>query len=137
MKKVDIKKSRIFPAVLALILMTSIFVNTPASFGEEVVTSQVKGDFNTVEYTLTTTVDTLVIDLKDMYAYQFAYVDVKKKVLVNGKLVLRYVNVDIVVLDELARATIKTRVGIKVGDIIRVSMAEIPDNIIVKWQHMK
>jgi hypothetical protein len=64
-------------------------------------------------------------------------VDVKKKVLVNGKLVLRYVNVDIVVLDEFARATIKTRIGIKVGDIIRVSMAENPDNLIVKWQHIK
>lgn len=94
-------------------------------------------EINSVEYILTPTVVTLFVDLKDIYAYQFAYVDVKKNVLENGKLVLRYVNVDIVVLDEFARATIKTLVGIKVGDIIRVSMAENPDNIIVKWQHIK
>ena len=94
-------------------------------------------EMNSVQYKLTNTVDTLIVDLADKYFYQFAYVDVKKKVLVNGKMVLRYVNVDIVVLDEFARSTIKTLVGIKVGDIIRVSMAGYPDNVIVKWQHIK
>jgi hypothetical protein len=137
MKMVNRKKSRFIPTLLASIMMSSIFVSTPASYGEEVLFPQMESDFNSVEYTLTSTTNTLFVDLKDMYAYQFAYVDVKKKVLVNGKLVLRYVNVDIVVLDEFARATIKTRIGIKVGDIIRVSMAENPDNLIVKWQHIK
>jgi hypothetical protein len=94
-------------------------------------------EMNTVLYTLTATTDTLFIDLADSYAYHFAYVDVKKYVSVNGKLVLKYVPVDLVVLDGFARATIKTLVGIKLGDIIRVSMAGYPDNVPVKWQLIK
>jgi len=103
----------------------------------DVVLPPMASELNSVEYTLTNTVDTLFIDLADKYAYHFAYVDVKKMVLENGKMVLRYVEVDLVVLDEYARATIKTRIGIKIGDIIRVSMAGYPDNVIVKWQHIK
>jgi hypothetical protein len=103
----------------------------------DVVLPPVASELNTVQYLLTPTIDTLFIDLADTYAYQFAYVDVKKYVLENGKSVLRYVNVDIVVLDDFARATIKTLVGIKIGDVIRVSMAGYPDNVIVKWQHIK
>lgn len=103
----------------------------------DVVLPPLASELNSVQYLLTPTTDTLFIDLADTYAYQFAYVDVKKYVLENGKSVLRYVNVDIVVLDEFARATIKTLVGIKIGDIIRVSMAGNPDNVVVKWQHIK
>ena len=103
----------------------------------DVVLPPLASELNTVQYLLTPTIDTLFIDLADTYAYQFAYVDVKKYVLENGKSVLRYVNVDIVVLDDFARATIKTLVGIKIGDVIRVSMAGYPDNVIVKWQHIK
>lgn len=133
MKKENAIKNRFFSALLATTLIAGAVVSAPASYGEEMPASEM----NSVEYTLTNTVDTLVVDLEDKYFYQFAYVDVKKKVLVNGKMVLRYVNVDIVVLDEFARATINTRIGIQKGDIIRVSMADIPDNVIVKWQHIK
>jgi hypothetical protein len=97
----------------------------------------VASEVSTVLYTLTSTTDTIFVDLADSYAYHFAYVDVKKMVLVDGKSVLRYVPVDLVVLDEFARATIKTLVGIKLGDIIRVSMAGYPDNVAVKWQLIK
>jgi hypothetical protein len=103
----------------------------------DVVLPPLASELNTVQYLLTPTTDTLSIDLADTYAYQFAYVDVKKYVLEDGKSVLRYVNVDLVVLDEFARSTIKTLVGIQIGDIIRVSMAGNPDNVIVKWQHIK
>ncbi len=133
MKKENAIKHRFFSALLATTLISGVAINAPASFAEETVLS----DLNTVQYTLTSTTDTLLVDLADKYFYQFAYVDVKKNVLVNGKFVMRYVNADIVVLDEFGRATIKTRMGIKVGDIIRVSMAENPDNLIVKWRHIK
>jgi hypothetical protein len=133
MKKENAIKNRFFSVLLATTLISGAAVTAPASHGADMPLSEM----NSVQYTLTNTVNTLVVDLADKYFYQFAYVDVKKKVLVNGKMVLRYVNVDIVVLDEFARATIKTRIGISIGDIIRVSMAENPDNIIVKWQHIK
>jgi len=133
MKKGNAIKYRFFSALLATSLFTGGVMSAPASFGADLPLSEL----NSVQYSLTNTVDTLVVDLADTYAYHIAYVDVKKNVLVNGKLVMRYVNVDIVVLDEFARATIKTRIGIKIGDIIRVSMAGYPDNVIVKWQHIK
>ena len=94
-------------------------------------------EINYVGYALTATTDTIFVDLADSYAYQFAYIDVKKQVLVSGKLQWRYVAVDLVVLDEHAKATIKTLVGIKLGDTIRVSMAGNPDNIVVRWQLVK
>jgi hypothetical protein len=94
-------------------------------------------EINYVGYALTATTDTIFVDLADSYAYQFAYVDVKKQILVSGKLQWRYVAVDLVVLDEYAKATIKTLVGIKLGDTIRVSMAGNPDNIVVRWQLVK
>jgi hypothetical protein len=94
-------------------------------------------EINYVGYALTATTDTIFVDLADSYAYQFAYIDVKKQVLVSGKLQWRYVAVDLVVLDEYAKATIKTLVGIKLGDTIRVSMAGNPDNIVVRWQLVK
>jgi hypothetical protein len=94
-------------------------------------------EINYVGYTLTATTDTIFVDLADSYAYQFAYIDVKKQVLVSGKLLWRYVAVDLVVLDEYARSTVKTLVGIKLGDTIRVSMAGNPDNIVVRWQLVK
>lgn len=133
MKKENVIKNRFFSALLATTLISGVAITAPASYGAELPLSEM----NSVEYTLTKTVDTFVVDLADSYFYQFAYVDVKKNVMVNGKMVMRYFNVDIVVLDEFARATIKTRMGISLGDIIRVSMAEIPDNVIVKWQRMK
>ena len=133
MKKENVIKNRFFSALLATTLISGAAVTAPASYGVDMPLNKM----NSVQYKLTNTVDTLIVDLADKYFYQFAYVDVKKKVLVNGKMVLRYVNVDIVVLDEFARSTIKTLVGIKVGDIIRVSMAGYPDNVIVKWQHIK
>jgi hypothetical protein len=94
-------------------------------------------EINYVGYALTATTDTIFVDLADSYAYQFAYIDVKKQILVSGKLQWRYVAVDLVVLDEYAKATIKTLVGIKLGDTIRVSMAGNPDNIVVRWQLVK
>jgi len=133
MKKENVIKNRFFSALLATTLISGAAVTAPASYGVDMPLSEM----NSVQYKLTNTVDTLIVDLADKYFYQFAYVDVKKRVLVNGKMVLRYVNVDIVVLDEFARSTIKTLVGIQVGDIIRVSMAGYPDNVIVKWQHIK
>lgn len=133
MKKGNVIRDGFFSTLLASTLIASVVVGAPASYGVDMPLSE----RNSVEYTLTNTVDTLVVDLADKYFYQFAYVDVKKRVLVNGEMVLRYVNVDIVVLDEFARATIKTRIGIQKGDMIRVSMADFPDNIIVKWQRIK
>lgn len=133
MKKENVIKNRFFSALLATTLISGVAITAPASYGAEVPLSEI----NSVEYTLTNTVDTLVVDLADSYAYQFAYVDVRKNVMVNGKMKAQYFNVDIVVLDEFARAIIKTRMGIKVGDIIRVSMAGYPDNMVVQWKHMK
>jgi hypothetical protein len=92
---------------------------------------------NYVGYTLTSTTDTIFVDLADSYGYQFAYIDVKKQVLVSGKLLWRYVPVDLVVLDAYGRAIIKTLVGIKLGDTLRVSMAGNPDNVVVRWQLVK
>jgi hypothetical protein len=94
-------------------------------------------EVNYVGYTLTSTTDTIYVDLADSYAYQFAYVDVKKQVLVSGKLLWKYVPVDLVVLDAYGRSVIKTLVGIKLGDTIRVSMAGYPDNEVVRWQLVK
>lgn len=133
MKKENAIKNRFFSVLLATTLISGAAITAPASYGADLPLNEM----NSVQYTLTNTVNTLVVDLADKYFYQFAYVDVKKRVLVNGKMVLRYVNVDIVVLDELARATIKTRIGIQKGDMIRVSMADFPDNVIVKWQRIK
>jgi hypothetical protein len=103
----------------------------------ETVVVPLASEINYVGYNLTATTDTIFVDLADSYAYQFAYVDVKKQVLVSGKLLWKYVNVDLVVLDAYGRSTITTLVGIKLGDTIRVSMADNPDNIVVRWQLVK
>lgn len=137
MKKENAIKSRFFSTLLISALMSSAAVVPPAAFAEDVVTTSNVELVNYVGYRLTSTTDTLIVDLADKYGYQFAYIHVKKKVLVGGKMVPRYVPVDLVVLDAFGKATIKTRVGIKLGDTIRVSMAGNPDNLVVRWQPVK
>jgi hypothetical protein len=96
-----------------------------------------KANLSTIEYKLTSSTNTIDIDLADKYWYQIVTVDVKKKVLVNGKYVLRYVRIDTVVLDELAAVTLYTTIGIKVGDVIRVSVIGAVTDTPVKYVTVK
>jgi len=112
-------------------------INTWAVNAIDQVITPDASEVNYVGYTLTAMTDTIFVDLADVYAYQFAYIDVKKEVLVSGKLQWRYVPVDLVVLDAYGRSIIKTLVGIKLGDTLRVSMAGNPDNVVVRWQLVK
>ena len=57
----------------------------------------------------------------------------KTTVIVNGKKVTRYVKVDTIALDEIGYAKIKTRIAIKRGDIIRVSI----DGVAIKYVTVK
>jgi hypothetical protein len=94
-------------------------------------------DLSTIRYAIATRTKTIFVDLADKYADQIVAVDVKKSVLKNGKYVLAYVPIDTVVLDEFGRVKIKTLVDIKVGNVIRVSLIDIPKNIPIKYVTVK
>jgi hypothetical protein len=96
-----------------------------------------KEDLNTIRYAIATYTKTIFVDLADEYADSIVLVDVKMLVLVNGAKVLRYVPVETVALDEFGRAKIKTTIGIKVGNVIRVSIVSDPKNVPVKYVTVK
>jgi hypothetical protein len=96
-----------------------------------------KSDLSTIRYAIATRTKTIFIDLADKYADQLVIVDVKQRVLVNGKWVLKFVPIDIVVLDTYGKAVIKTLVGIKAGNVLRVSIPDEPENILIKWVIVK
>lgn len=137
MKKGNVITFRFFSSLLASALISGAVVSAPVASAEEVTTLKSVEQVNYVGYKLTSKTDTIMVDLADSYGYQMAYIDVKKKVSVRGKMVWRYVSVDLVVLDEFGKATSKTLVGIKLGDTLRVSMAGNPDNTVVRWQLVK
>jgi hypothetical protein len=96
-----------------------------------------KSDLSTIRYAITTRTKTVFVDLADKYANQMVIVDVKQRVLVNGKWVLKFVPIDTVVLDEYGKAVIKTLVGIKAGNVLRVSIPGEPENILIKYVIVK
>ena len=96
-----------------------------------------KEDLNSIRYAIATKTKSIFIDLADMYADAIALVEVKKFVLKNGKNVLSYVPVDTVSLGAYGRAVIKTLVGIKVGNVIRVSIVGESSNTPIKYVTVK
>jgi hypothetical protein len=96
-----------------------------------------KANLSTILYTITGSTNKIEIDLADKYWYDIVFVDVKKRVLVNGKYVLRYVRIDTAVLDESAAATVYTKIGIKTGDVIRVSVVGAVTDTPVKYVTVK
>ena len=96
-----------------------------------------KSDLSTIRYAIATRTKTVFVDLADKYANQMVIVDVKQRVLVNGKWVLKFVPIDTVVLDEYGKAVIKTLVGIKAGNVLRVSIPGDPDNVLIKYVIVK
>jgi hypothetical protein len=137
MKKENAIRSRFFSTLLISALMSGAIVSAPVALAEEVTPVKSLEMVNFVGYKLTSTTDTIMVDLADMYGYHFAYIAVKKRVSVGGKLVFRYVPVDLVVLDAFGKSTIKTLVGIKLGDTIRVSLAGFPNDEVIRWQLVK
>ena len=96
-----------------------------------------KSDLSTIRYAIATRTKTVFVDLADKYANQLVIIDVKQRVLVNGKWVLKFVPIDTVVLDEYGKAVIKTLVGIKAGNVLRVSIPGDPDNVLIKYVIVK
>jgi hypothetical protein len=96
-----------------------------------------KASLSTILYTLSSTTNTLEIDLADKYGYLIAFVDVKKSVLINGKYVLSYVRIDTVVLDEFGAVNLSTTIGIKAGNVIRVSIIGADKDTPVKYVTVK
>ena len=92
-----------------------------------------KANLSTILYTLTTKLNTIKIDLADKYGYEIVFVDVKKYILVNGKSVLSYVRIDTAILDEFGAVTVKTTIGIKAGNKIRVSIIGATADTPVKY----
>jgi hypothetical protein len=92
-----------------------------------------KASLSTITYTLTTKTNTIYIDLADKYGYEIVFVDVKKYILVNGKSVLSYVRIDTAILDEFGAVTVKTTIGIKAGNKIRVSIIGATADTPVKY----
>ncbi len=113
------------------------YIITISDIDAEAAAAIAKANLSTIEYTLTSSTNTIEIDLADKYWYQIVVVDVKKKVLVSGKYVLRYVRIDTVVLDEFAAVTLYTTIGIKAGDVIRVSVIGAVTDTPVKYVTVK
>jgi chemotaxis protein histidine kinase CheA len=96
-------------------------------------TAIAKEDLNSIRYSIATKTKTIFIDLADKYSGEIADISVKTTVIVKGKKVTRYVKVDTVTLDEIGYAKIKTRIAIKVGNVIRVSI----DGVAIKYVTVK
>jgi hypothetical protein len=103
----------------------------------EEIAALAKASLSTILYTLSSTSNTIEIDLADQYGYEIVFVDVKKSVLINGKYVLSYVRIDTAVLDEFGAVTLNTKIGMKVGDVIRVSIIGADKDIPVKYVTVK
>jgi hypothetical protein len=113
------------------------YIITISDIDAEAAAAIVTASISTITYTLSSSSNTIEIDLADKYWYQIVNVDVKKKVLVSGKYVLRYVRIDTVVLDEFAAVTLNTTIGIKAGDVIRVSVIGAVTDTPVKYVTVK
>jgi hypothetical protein len=96
-----------------------------------------KAELSTILYTLSSSSNTIDIDLADKYGWMIVFVDVKKSVLVNGKYVLSYVRIDTVVLDEFGAGNLNTTIGIKAGNVIRVSVIGALTDTPVKYVTVK
>jgi hypothetical protein len=96
-----------------------------------------KAELSTILYTLSSSSNTIDIDLADKYGWMIVFVDVKKSVLVNGKYVLSYVRIDTVVLDEFGAGNLNTTIGIKAGNVIRVSVIGAVTDTPVKYVTVK
>lgn len=113
------------------------YIITISDSDADVAAAIAKANLSTILYTLTSSSNTLEIDLADKYWYQIVFVDVKKRVLINSKYVLSYVRIDTVALDEFAAATVSTTIGIKAGDVIRVSVVGSDTDTPVKYVTVK
>jgi len=96
-----------------------------------------KATTSTIRYTLSADSNTIAIDLADEYGYNIVFVDVKKSVLINGKYVLSYVRIDTAILDEFGAVTLDTTIGIKAGNVIRVSIIGADKDTPVKYVTVK
>jgi hypothetical protein len=96
-----------------------------------------KAELSTILYTLSSSSNTIDIDLADKYGWMVVFVDVKKSLLVNGKYVLRYVRIDTVALDEFGAGNLNTTIGIKAGNVIRVSVIGAVTDTPVKYVTVK
>jgi hypothetical protein len=92
---------------------------------------------NSLRYVAIVASKTIYVDLADRYAGQTVVVDVKMSVVKDGKSVLSYVPVKTVKLSSLGRATIKTTLAIKAGNLIRVSILKKPTNTPIKYLTVK
>ena len=96
-----------------------------------------QANLNTIEYSLSSSSTSIDIDLADKYGYQIVFVDVKKSVLVNGKYVLSYVRIDTAALDEFGAVSLNTTIGIKAGNVIRVSIIGAVADTPIKYVTVK
>jgi len=96
-----------------------------------------KASTSTIAYTLSADSNTIAIDLADQYSYEIVFVDVKKSVLINGKYVLSYVRIDTAMLDEFGAVTLDTTIGIKAGNVLRVSIIGADKDTPVKYVTVK
>ena len=96
-----------------------------------------KANTSTIGYTLSADSNTIAIDLADQYSYEIVFVDVKKSVLINGKYVLSYVRIDTAMLDEFGAVTLDTTIGIKAGNVLRVSIIGADKDTPVKYVTVK
>ena len=103
----------------------------------EEVAALAQANLNTIEYSLSSSSTSIDIDLADKYGYQIVFVDVKKSVLVNGKYVLSYVRIDTAALDEFGAVSLNTTIGIKAGNVIRVSIIGAVADTPIKYVTVK
>lgn len=127
----------------ALMLISGAFLSVPSANADETATATAAAEMaavaemNSLRYSIATKTKTIFVDLADIRVSEIAFIDVKMPVVINGKKVLRYFPVDTVILDDLGRAKIKTQVNIKVGNVLRVSILGIPDDLPIIYRTVK
>lgn len=132
-----------YSGILAIALISSVFLSVPsanaldAPAANSAAQVEATEEMNSIRYSIDTRTKTIFVDVADKYAYGIIFVDVKMPVTVNGKKVMRYVPIDTVILDEFGRSMSKTLVNIKAGNVIRVSVLGIPDDMPVAYITVK
>lgn len=127
----------------ALMLISGAFLSVPSANADETATATAAAEMaavaemNSLRYSIATKTKTIFVDLADIRVSEIAFIDVKMPVVINGKKVLRYFPVDTVILDDFGRAKIKTQVNIKVGNVLRVSILGIPDDLPIIYRTVK
>jgi hypothetical protein len=128
---------------LALALVSGVFVSFPSANADETATATAAAEMaavaemNSLRYSIGTKTKTIFVDLADVRVSEVAFIDVKMPVVINGKKVLRYFPVDTVILEDFGRAMIKTRINIKAGNVLRVSILGIPDDLPIIYRTVK